>query len=272
MPLAYVNGTKLHYEDAGPARREDTGPAHRDVLLLLHAFPLHAGMWSRQLASLGGRFRVVAPDYRGLGGSGAPPEASTMELLAEDVRALLAQLRIERAVVAGLSMGGYVALALHRLAPALFRGLVLCDTKAAADGDEARANREAFARNALEQGLSWVADDLTPKLLRKAPDPAVVREVRELIGQGTPAGVAAAQRGMARRPDSTATLASVRAPVLVLFGAEDALMPATEGEQLAKAARDGRFVAIPSAGHLSNLENPAAFDAALADFVAAAPA
>jgi 3-oxoadipate enol-lactonase len=264
MPIAHVNGTKLHYED--------TGPAHRDVLLLLHAFPLHSGMWSRQLRSLGARCRVIAPDYRGLGTTNAPPEASTMELLAEDVRALVEHLRVERAVVAGLSMGGYVAFALHRLAPSLFRGLVLCDTRAAPDSDEARANREAFARSALEKGLSWVADEMTPKLLRKNPDPATVREVRELIGGGTPAGVAAAQRGMARRPDSSATLAAVAGPVLVVFGEEDGLTPPAEGERMANTARAGRFVQLPRAGHVSNLENPVAFDAALAEFVAAAPA
>lgn len=264
MPTANVNGAKLHYED--------TGPAHRDVLLLLHAFPLHSGMWSRQLRSLGDRWRVIAPDARGLGATNAPPEASTMEVLAEDVRALLEHLRIERAVVAGLSMGGYVAFALHRLAPALFRGLVLCDTKAAADSDEARANRETFAKNALEKGLGWVADDMTPKLLRKAPDPAIVREVRELIGGGTPAGVAAAQRGMARRPDSSATLAAVSVPVLAIFGEEDGFTPPAEGERMAQAAKHGRFVAIPRAGHLPNLENPAAFDAALAEFLAVVPA
>ncbi|HYG69261.1 MAG TPA: alpha/beta fold hydrolase, partial [Anaeromyxobacteraceae bacterium] len=131
MPLANVNGTKLRYEDTGAA-----DGARRDVLLLLHAFPLSSGMWSRQVASLGGRFRVLAPDFRGFGGSGPAPEVSTMDLFAEDVRALLEHLRVERAVVAGCSMGGYVAFALHRLAPGLFRGLVLCDTKAAADGDE----------------------------------------------------------------------------------------------------------------------------------------
>src|SRR5512138_2639496 len=108
MPVAHVNGTELHYRDAGTSSK--------DVVLLLHAFPLHSGMWTRQLAALEKRHRVVALDYRGLGKSGVPTEATTMPLVAEDVRALLAHLRIERAAVAGLSMGGYSALELYRQA------------------------------------------------------------------------------------------------------------------------------------------------------------
>lgn len=264
MPVAHLNGTEIHYQEAGAGRA--------DAVLLLHAFPLNAGMWSRELAALAPRFRVIAPDYRGLGRSGAPPEASTMDLLASDVRALLAHLRVERAVVAGLSMGGYVAFELYRQAPGLFRGLVLCDTKAAADTAEGRAQREAFAARALERGMSWVADEQTSKLLRRQPDPAVVREVRTLIGQGTPAGVAAGQRGMARRPDSTETLGRVGVPVLVIVGEEDQVSSVADAEAMARTAPHGRLVRIPSAGHLSNLENPAAFEDALAAFVAAVPA
>src|SRR5512133_1408555 len=172
MPKASVNGTELHYRDSGTAK---------DVVLLLHAFPLHSGMWSRQIQALSVRHRVVAPDYRGMGKSAMPPEASTMDLLAQDVRALLQHLRVERAAVAGLSMGGYLAFELYRQAPALFRGLALCDTRAGADSEEGKATREKFAKTVIEKGLSWVSDEMIPKLLRPQPDPAVVKEVRSLI-------------------------------------------------------------------------------------------
>src|SRR5512146_3030415 len=161
MPTANLNGTELHWRDAG---------AGSDVVLLLHAFPLHSGMWTRQIAALERRHRVVAVDYRGLGKSGPSPEPSTLDLLAQDVRALLAHLRIERAAVAGLSMGGYLSFELYRQAPALFRGLALCDTKAGADTEEGQAGREKFAQTALERGLSWVADEMVPKLLKADPD------------------------------------------------------------------------------------------------------
>jgi pimeloyl-ACP methyl ester carboxylesterase len=263
MPKAHVNGTDLHYRDGGNGK---------DVVLLLHAFPLNSGMWSRQMAALGKRHRVLAPDYRGLGKSGVSTEASTIELLAQDLRALLQEARVERAAVVGLSMGGYLAFELYRQAPALFRGIVLCDTRAKADDDEGKATREKFAKTALERGLGWVAEEMVPKLLRPHPDPAIVKEVRALVAEGTPAGVAAAQRGMARRPDSTPTLATISCPALVVVGAEDGLTPPAEAEKMAKGIPGAKLVKIPGAGHLSNVEAAEAFDAALEGFVAALPA
>jgi 3-oxoadipate enol-lactonase len=266
MPIAHVNGTSLHYRDAGTSR------SARDAVLLLHAFPLHSGMWARQMTALEARHRVIAPDVRGMGRSSVPPEALTMDLIAEDVRALLAHLRVERAAVVGLSLGGYAAFELYRRAPGLFRGLVLCDTKAAPDTEEAAAAREKFARAALEKGLGWVADEMIPKLLRPSPDPAAVKEVRHLVGGATPAGVAACQRGMARRPDSTATLGALGCPVLFLAGEHDGPTPPAEAEKMSAAVKGSRVVRIPSAGHLSNIENPAAFDEALSGFVDGLPA
>jgi pimeloyl-ACP methyl ester carboxylesterase len=263
MPTVPVNGCDLHYLDVGH------GPS---AVVLLHAFPLHGGMWATQVEALARKHRVVVPDYRGLGKSTPAPAVSTMDLLAGDVRALLAHLRIERAAVAGLSMGGYLAFELWRQAPGLFRGLALCDTKAGADTAEGAAGRETFARGALEHGLSWVADGMVPKLLRPSPDPAVVKQVRALVGGGTPAGVAAAQRGMARRPDSTPTLATIKVPTLVVVGEEDGLTPPAEAEKLAAGVKGARLVRLPGAGHLPCLESPAAFTAALEEFVGGLPA
>lgn len=263
MPRADVNGTELHYRDTGNGK---------DVVLLLHAFPLNSGMWSRQIAALGKRHRVIAPDYRGLGGSPVSTETCTMELLAQDVRALLQHVRVERATVVGLSMGGYVAFELYRQAPALFRGMVLCDTRAGADTDEGKATREKFAKTALEKGLTWVADEMVPKLLRAQPEPAVVKEVRRLVAEGTPAGVAAAQRGMAARPDSTGGLAAIACPALVIVGEEDGLTPPAEAEKMARGIKGAKLVRIPRAGHLANMENAEAFDAAVEEFLAALPA
>ncbi len=263
MPKASVNGTELSYRDSGTSK---------DVVLLLHAFPLHSGMWARQIAALEQRHRVLALDYRGLGKSAVPPESFSMAMLAEDVRALLQHLRVERAGVAGLSMGGYLAFELYRQQPGLFRGLALCDTKASADTDEGKAGREKFARTALERGLGWVADEMLPKLLRPNADPAVVKEVRALITAGTPAGVAAAQRAMAGRPDSTATLVSVTCPVLIVVGEQDGLTPPAEAEKMLAAARGAKLVRIPGAGHLPCIENPDAFNQVLGAFVEKLPA
>jgi pimeloyl-ACP methyl ester carboxylesterase len=263
MSIANVNGGQIAFKDSG---------AGKNVVVLLHAFPLNGGMWSRQVAALEKAHRVITVDYRGFGRSGLPPEALTMEIAAQDVRAVLAHLRVERAAVAGLSMGGYLSLELYRQAPGLFRGLALCDTKAGADTAEGALGREAFAKNAIEKGLRWVADEMVPKLLKPQPDAAAVTEVRALIGQATPAGVAAAQRGMAKRPDSFATLATVTCPTLVVVGAEDTLTPPAEAEKLAAGIKGARLVKIPGAGHLPCIENPEPFTAALAEFFGALPA
>jgi 3-oxoadipate enol-lactonase len=263
MPKVSLNGAEIHYRDVGTSK---------DVVLLLHAFPLHSGMWARQIAALEKKHRVIAPDYRGLGKSGASAEPSTMELLAQDVRALLQHLRVERAAVAGLSMGGYLSFELYRQAPGLFRGLALCDTKASADNEEGKAAREKFAQTAIEKGLSWVTDEMIPKLLRPQPDPAAVKEVRSLIADATPAGVAAAQRGMAKRPDSLATLGTIACPVLVVVGEEDTLTPPAESEKMVAAAKAAKLVRIPKAGHIACIENPAEFTKALEEFFGALPA
>jgi pimeloyl-ACP methyl ester carboxylesterase len=260
MPTIRSRGTDVHFLDAGEGE---------ETVLLLHAFPLNASMWAGEVAALSARRRVVAPEYPGLGRSEPRAEPSTMEALAEDVLAIVDVLRVRTAAVIGLSMGGYLAFELHRRRPALFRALALCDTRAGADTREAAAIREAFAKSALEKGLPWVADQVLPKLLKKDPDPAVASAVRGLIAQGTPEGVAAAQRGMAKRPDSTATLPAIACPTLVLVGAEDAFTPPAESRRMAAAIPDATLVEIPGAGHLSNLEQPAAFEAALLPFLAA---
>ena len=262
MPTIPIGEGSIHYREAG---------AGSDVVVLVHAFPLSSEMWEPQLSALAGRFRVIAPDQRGLGRSVPTPEAATMDLVAGDLVTLLRQLGIRRACFAGLSMGGYVAFALWRRAPELFRALALCDTKATPDTTEAKEGRETYARNALEKGIGWVADDFAPKLLKPNPDPAVDRRVRELIKSNSPEGVAAAQRGMASRPDSVPTLAQITCPTIAVRGAEDGVTSEADLLRISQGVKGARLVTIPGAGHLPNLENPTAFNAALSSFFAAAP-
>jgi 3-oxoadipate enol-lactonase len=263
MPIAELSGTEIHYRDAGSSR---------ETVVLLHAFPLCSGMWSRQIEFMKKRYRIIAPDFPGLGRSAPGPAVTSMEILAEIVTGLLEQLSISRAVLAGLSMGGYLCFELYRRAPGIFRGLVLCDTRPGEDTPEGAQNRERFAESAIAKGLGWVADEMTPKLLRPHPEPAVVRELRRLVAEGTPAGVAAAQRGMARRPDSTATLSQIACPTLVVVGEEDSLTPPEVAEKMAAAVPRSRLVKIPDAGHISNMENPQAFQEAFSSWLAELPA
>lgn len=264
MPRLRLDELDLHYLDAGPAGAPE-------VVLLLHAFPLHAAMWRPQIDALAGRYRVLAPDLRGFGGTPVGAGPSTMAGLAGDVRALLGHLGVANAAVVGLSMGGYVAFELLRQAPELVRALVLADTRAGADDPAGRAGREAFAESALTHGLGWVAEAMVPRLLREPAEPALAGLVRGLIGGGTPAGVAAAQRGMAQRPDSTSTLAAIACPTLVIVGELDRLTPPAEAERMAAAIAGARLVRLADAAHLANLEAPDAFNRALLEFLAALP-
>ncbi len=262
MPSANLGDATIHYRDAGSGN---------DAILLLHAFPLSSEMWTPQLSYLGTRFRVIAPDYRGLGQSRPATDALTLDLIVDDLVGLLRQLGIRRAAVAGLSMGGYVAFALYRRAPDLVRGLALCCTKATPDNEEQKAAREASAQAVLSKGLGWMAKDFAPRVLRPAPDPDVLANVQALIRAGTPEGVASAQRAMARRVDSVPTLSLIRCPTIVVAGEEDQLMPAGEALRMVNTIRGSRLVRIPAAGHMANLENPSAFNTVLSSFYATLP-
>lgn len=262
MPIVPTAAGPFHFQEAGSGD---------DPVVLLHAFPLHSGMWDGQLSALTPRFRVIAPDYFGFGKSGGAPPALTMDLLAGATLELLRHLGIDRAAVVGLSMGGYVAFELYRQAPGLFRGLVLCDTKATLDTAESRANREAYARNALAGGPGWVGEQLSG-LLRHRPDRDVLAAVKAIAAQNTIEGVASGQRGMALRSDSVPTLGQITCPTLVLFGDEDQTTPFAEAELILQGVKRSRLVKIPGAGHLSNMENPKAFNAALATFCESLPA
>ncbi|MBE3576077.1 MAG: alpha/beta fold hydrolase [Limnochordales bacterium] len=228
-------------------------------------------MWQPQLEAFSARgWTAYAPDLRGFGRTRPLPaagEAVTPEMMAQDVVALLDHYRLPRAVLVGLSMGGYVAMAMARAFPERIAGLVLADTRASADAPETRANRERTATLALEKGARAVAETMLGGLLRPGAGQDEAEVVLSLASQNEPAGVAAASRGMALRPDSTDILARLDCPALVLVGAEDVITPVAVAESIASVLPRGQLVVIPQAGHLANLENPAGFNAALLSFL-----
>ncbi|NTU79678.1 MAG: alpha/beta fold hydrolase, partial [Chloroflexales bacterium] len=244
-----LNGIRMRYEDVGEGK----------AVLLLHAFPLSAAMWQRQVDALRDGYRVIAPDLRGFGGSDAPPGPYPMDQQADDMAALLEYLGVERAAVVGLSMGGYIAFAFWRRHRDKAAALVLADTRAGADSEEARAGREANARLAEEDGPGVIADKLIPGLVAPGASQAVRDELRALITANSPEGIAGALRGMAARPDSTPDLAGIAVPVLVLVGAEDGLTPPAEADRIHQGIVGSDLAQVPAAGHLSNLEQPEVF-------------
>ena len=252
---------------AGPGG-SSTGPP----LVLLHAFPLSSGMWSAQAGALGGRTRVVTPDQRGFGRSRLGGDEPSLDHAADDLAALLDRLGLEDVVLGGLSMGGYVAMAFLRRHPRRVRALLLADTKASADAEAARDKRLAMADRLERDGTPQaLLDDVLPGLTgatTAADRPAVVTRVRQLASRAAPAAAAWAQRAMATRPDSLATLREVRVPALVVRGDEDGLSSQDDVEAMVAALPDGRLAVLAGSGHLSAMEVPDAFTAVLADFLA----
>ena len=235
-------------------------------MVLLHAFPLEGEMFEPQWTALAGRARFVVPDLRGFGGSTAFPGPSEMGAMADDVLALLDHLGIESAVVGGVSMGGYAALALLRNDPGRVRALVLADTQTSADDLTGREVRERTAQEVLARGSTALLP-LMDRLLRPGAPEALRDRVSAWITSGDPEGQAAALRGMALRPDARDILARFGGPVLVVVGTEDVLTPPPKARSMADLVPGAELVEIPGAGHLANLEQPAAFNAALGGFL-----
>ena len=262
MPTATVNGSRMGYTDTG-----GSGSA----VLLLHAFPLDARMWEAQIASLRENFRVIAPDLKGFGGSDAPddPGAYSMEGYANDVKSLLDELGVDKASVVGLSMGGYVALALSRLHSDLISALVLADSRAEADPPEGKEKRTAQQQQVREQGTAGLIEGLSGALLgttTKEQKPDVVERTKTLMDAG-PEGFIGALEAMKNRSDSTGYLAKIGVPTLVIVGEEDGVTPPEASRKMHEHIGGSRLVVLPGVGHLSNLEAPEAFNRALEEFL-----
>lgn len=266
------------------------GPAagSGDTVVFLHGFPFDGSLWDDQLTALPDGWHGLAPDLRGFGrtplGAGELPRGSDapdavaradeavlpMDVLAADVARLI-QERAGRAVICGLSMGGYVVFALRRQRPDLVRALILMDTRAAADSPEARQNRRRMAGTARSAGAEPIATTMIPSLL--APDtrqdrPDVVDRVREMIRATSPRTLIAAAAGMAARADSTPDLPEIDVPTLVVVGAEDTITPPDEARSMAAAIPNARVEVVEGAGHLASLERPAAANTLIASFLA----
>jgi pimeloyl-ACP methyl ester carboxylesterase len=253
MPTANVNGVQLAYRDEG----------HGRPLLLIHAFPLSGAMWGRQIAALSGSYRLIVPDLRGFGASPPVPGTSSLDQYADDLVGLLDQLGLDHVAVAGLSMGGYITFALLRRHPARVDALILADTRPQPDTEEGRRGREENARLAEQRGAGAIADQMLPKLLSSNAPEQLRAEVRGIIEANDPAGIAAALRAMAARPDSTPQLATIAVPTLIVVGSEDGLTPPSDARAMHSAITGSELVELPGAGHLANLEAAEAFNTAV---------
>ena len=241
-------------------------------VVLLHAFPLSSAMWLAQREGLAASCRVITPDLRGFGGSTLGDDEPSVELMADDVARVLDAEGIDRAVVGGLSMGGYVTMAFCRRHPDRVLGVILASTKASPDAEPARANRERIAQAVLADDREVLVKEVLPALIGPTTEQRramVFGRVKGLVQSAPPKAVAWAQRAMAARPDSFGTLGALKAPALVLAGEEDELTPPADAEAMARTMPGGRVEVIAQAGHLTAVEQPEAFNTAVARFLSA---
>lgn len=258
--IVLLDGMEIGYDDGG------TGVP----ILFIHGFPHDRTLWTPQLQGMTAQARVLAVDLRGFGETTVAPPYS-MDQYADDLVGFLDMLHVERAVVAGLSMGGYIAFAMWRRHAKRIRALVLANTRAGADGDEAKERRRSQMALARTQGSNAIADAVLTGMLGKTTRgkrPEIVNTVHRMISSAPVDGVIGALQAMIDRPDSTDTLRTIDVPTLVVTGDEDTIIPIEDVRSMQAGIRGSSLEVITGAGHLTNLERPAAFNHVVSEFLA----
>lgn len=266
------DGLQLAYTARGDA---DGAP-----VLFLHGLHITGAVWDDAASRLSRGWRGIMPDLRGHGATppappgddaAADPSPSVGRLARDCIDLLDVAAPMQPAVLVGLSMGGYIAFELFRLAPARVRALVLVDTRAAADSEESARAREIKAHSALRGGAGAIADEMIGKLFGSSASQSLREQYRGIIAASDPAGMAWTLRALARRTDSAPTLPTIRIPTLVVVGAEDQITPPAEARAMQTAIRGARLEEIPGAGHMTPVEQPHEFSRVLNDFLGGLP-
>lgn len=263
MPILRGGDAQLFYEVAG------NGP---DVVLL-HPFPLNHQFWAPVVELLSTRYRLILSDLRAHGDSELGDGPATMQKLADDLALLCREARIKRAPFVGVSIGGYLLFEFWRRHREHIAGLVLANTRAAAETPESRTARLALAEKVLREGTAGFIEDMLPKLLSPSTltnRPDIVDAARRMMQKMSPDDIAEVQRGMAERPDSVATLKTIDVPTLVIAGEDDSV-PRSEAEVMRQNIPNSQLRVISSAGHYAALEKPDEFAALLGNFFASLP-
>ena len=253
----------------------EAGDSTGDAVILLHGFPFDSSMWDPQLADVPEGWRYIAPDLRGFGESELIGDRSLdMDEHADDIVALMEELKIDQAVICGLSMGGYVALSLAMRHPERVRALVLVATRAGADTADAKKGRLEQAAKVRAEGTSSVVESMLPKLLSahsRMKLPEVVAKVRAMMEGTKPETMARALEGMAARKDYTSDLSTIDVSTMVVRGEQDEIIPAGDMELIARTVRGARHEMVPLTAHLPNLEAPDVFNGILAKYLKTLP-
>jgi pimeloyl-ACP methyl ester carboxylesterase len=240
-------------------------------LLFIHGYPLSGKIWDPQVNALSDHASLISIDLRGHGESYPFEGPYSMDLLANDCKVLLDELNItEKVVVCGLSMGGYVAMAMYRNFPRIFKGMILTSTRPGPDTPEGRSNRDLAINNVRQYGSSSIADSMLPKLFSPvtlSTNPNLIKSIHSTMINTSVQGMIGALQGMRDRPDSTPLLAKISCPVLIIHGTDDQIIPMKEAELMSQQIPKSRLVKINNAGHLVNLEQPELYNQALLEFL-----
>jgi 3-oxoadipate enol-lactonase len=257
-----VDGQPIAYTDDGK------GPP----LVLLHAFGTDSALWQPQVQALRGRSRAIAVDLRGFGLSGSTDGGPVdVDRYADDVAALLNGLGITQAVVGGISLGGYVALALAQRHSHLLRGLLLANTRAGADTETAKTARMTLVQAIRQHGSAAVVQHYGDRQFGPSATAQVLQTARAMTLRQQPQAMISALLGMARRPDRSAVLARIAVPALIISGTDDTLIPSSESKFMHQRIAGSTFIDIAGAGHLSNLDKPQEFNLAVNEFLERLP-
>jgi 3-oxoadipate enol-lactonase len=254
----FVDGLPIAYSDDGQGI----------PLVLLHSFAADSALWQPQVRALSQRYRVITVDLRGFGSSGATDGTAVgVDQYADDVAALLGGMGIGNAVVGGISLGGYVVLSLVQRHRQLLRAVILANTRAGADDEPTKASRADLARTLLLRGSPAVVEFYGDKLFGPGMNEFTRQMVRDMMLRQSPQGMASALLGMAQRPDRAAILEQIALPALIVSGTSDNLILSSESRFMHQRIRGSTIVDIADAGHLSNIDEPEAFNRAVCAFM-----
>lgn len=259
---AKINGTNIYYVEGG-------NPAAISVIFI-HGFPFSHAIWQSQLEALGHDYHAVAYDFRGLGKSDLGDGQYTVEGHVDDLLALLDFLEIDKAVIVGLSMGGYIALRALERNPERFLGVALCDTQSKADDNAGKIKRAAGAKAVKQDGAAPLAESFVEAVFTPASIQNEVPEVdfiKDIISANDPVAIAGNFIAMAARTDTTESLAAIAVPTLILVGEEDTLTTPAAARDMHTRIKGSQLHVVPHAAHMSNLENPEFFNARLLEFL-----
>lgn len=248
----------------------DQGPKAGVPIILIHAFPLNHTMWKPQMSALTGKFRVIAYDVGGHGGSNVGDGQYTIELFVGDLIALLDYLKIEKAILCGLSLGGYIALRAVERHSVRVSALVLADTRSEADSDDAKVKRTTTLQLIKEKGVSVFAEEFVKMTFSPETfdaNPELVRTVKKMILKNPPLGICGALLALGLRTDTTTSLQHIKVPTLILVGEKDKITPPAASLAMLEKIPNAQMHIIPHAGHFSNMENPSEFNRRLLSFL-----